>query len=293
MSDEQPAGGALIPVRQEIVEFYGDQLTGVLVPGPEGAAVWCVPLRPICDYLGLSWSGQRERTMRDEVLASVMRFVRVTRTNSAGGNPNVLCLPLEYLPGWLFGINAARVKDPELAEKIARYRRECFRVLCRAFAPDLLPPEEAPSITPDLTLATQAVEQARAQLQLAEQQLAFEQELARVRNKQEVMAGYIRGFVLRTHARLDALELRTGIAAAITEAQAAEIMLAVKAVGSLLPTQSGQNGYQQVYSEMYRRYGISAYRNLPAARYQEALDWLRGWYTEIGGEAPPEQGRLL
>ena len=76
-----------------------------------------VPIRPICTYLGLSWSGQFERIKRDEVLSDALRFVRVTPTNPQGGDPEVLCLPLDYLPGWLFGVSASRVR-PELKEKI-------------------------------------------------------------------------------------------------------------------------------------------------------------------------------
>lgn len=285
MSDTDPAGGPLVPLRQEMVEFYGDQLTGVLVPHADGRAVWCVPLRPICDYLGVDWASQWRRTQRDPVLGATVISVVITTTQKPGRGHRdraVLCLPLEYLPGWLFGINASRVRA-DLAEKITRYRRECFRVLCEAFAPDLLPPADAPSVTPDLHLATQAVEQARALLALAEQQLAIEQDLARVRSKQEVMAEYLRGFITRTNTRLDVLELHLPAGDTISEAQAAEIALAVKNLGSVLPGQGGMNGYQRVYAELYRRYGLSSYKHLPAARYPEALAWLRGWYAELTG----------
>jgi hypothetical protein len=281
------SSGPLVPLRQEIVEFYGDQLTGVLVPHG-GGAVWCIPLRPICDYLGLDWSGQRQRTQRDPVLGAMLISVGVTPSEMGGrgvGRRTVLCLPLEYLPGWLFGINAARVRDETLAEKITRYRRECFRVLCEAFAPDLLPPADAPSVTPDLSLATQAVEQARALLALAEQQLAIEQELARVRSKQDVIAEYLRGFIVKTNTRLDVLELHLPASDTISEAQAAEIALAVKNLGSRLPAKSGMTGYQQVYAELYRRYGLSSYKHLPAAHYPAALAWLCGWYQELSGGA--------
>ena len=44
----------------------------------------------------------------------------------------VVCLQLEMLPGWLFGIEVNRVK-PELREKIRIYRRECYRILWEAF----------------------------------------------------------------------------------------------------------------------------------------------------------------
>jgi GNAT superfamily N-acetyltransferase len=38
------------------------------------------------------------------------------------------CLPLENLNGWLFSIQAARVK-PEFRERLRTYQKECFQVL--------------------------------------------------------------------------------------------------------------------------------------------------------------------
>jgi hypothetical protein len=66
---------ALIPTEQKSVEFYGDELIAVLLDGEP-----YVPIRPLCDYLGLSWSGQRERILRDAVLSEAAATVRVTRT---------------------------------------------------------------------------------------------------------------------------------------------------------------------------------------------------------------------
>ena len=113
MSDESQA---LIPADVRMVEFYGDQITGAVIRSGNMSEIY-VPVRPICENLGLSWAGQRERMMRDEVLAEAVRFVRVTRTNSTGGNPNVLALPLKFLPGWLFGISVERVKDGQQTSK--------------------------------------------------------------------------------------------------------------------------------------------------------------------------------
>jgi len=123
---------ALVPIGEQTVDFYGDQITIALVE-IDGHSMNYIPLRPICEYLGLSWSGQRERTMRDLVLSQEMRFVRVTRTNPQGrGDPDVICLPIEFLNGWLFGINASRVKA-EPQEKVIRYQRHCYRILWNAF----------------------------------------------------------------------------------------------------------------------------------------------------------------
>ncbi len=88
--------------------------------------------RPICEGMGISWNGQRERIRRDPILSELVVSASVTRSESKRGGRDMLCLPLKYLPGWLFGINANRVK-PELRDKIIRYQRECYDVLSDAF----------------------------------------------------------------------------------------------------------------------------------------------------------------
>lgn len=92
---------ALVPVQQRRVDFYSDDIVAVVVEEGSQPQVY-IPLRPIVEYLGLSWSGQFERVKGDEVLADVVRSVRVTRTEA--DTRTLLCLPLEYLSGWLFGV---------------------------------------------------------------------------------------------------------------------------------------------------------------------------------------------
>ncbi|HEX6384591.1 MAG TPA: phage antirepressor N-terminal domain-containing protein [Anaerolineae bacterium] len=75
MSEEQ----ALVPIEQKTVNFQGDDVTAVLVETERGEQVF-VPVRPICDFLGVSWTGQIERINRDPVLSEVVSTVRVTRT---------------------------------------------------------------------------------------------------------------------------------------------------------------------------------------------------------------------
>lgn len=68
-------------------------------------------MRPIIDNLGMSWSGQFERLQRDPILSEATRGVRVTRTPEEGGAQEMISLPLKFIPGFLFGINANRVKE--------------------------------------------------------------------------------------------------------------------------------------------------------------------------------------
>ena len=242
-----------------------------------------VQLKPFCDYLGLSWAGQLERTKRDPVLAAEIQFIRVTRMNARPGAPDAVCLPLDMLHGWLFGIQASRVKA-ELQEKVTRYRRECFRVLWQAFKGEVVPP--GPPGT-GLSGAALALEIATAVQHLARQQVEMEARLGQVAGQQTVMAEYMRGFVLDTRHRLTALERHLGSGPTISEAQAAEIVLAVKLVGQELERRGDKAGYQKVYSELYHRYAIATYRNLPVAHYTEVTAWLHAWYREI---TPPPTG---
>src|SRR5947208_16732734 len=92
----------LNPIDTRTVDFYGDQILATLVLVQDQQEIY-VPLRPLCEYLGLNWSGQLQRLRRDEVLGPALQSVCVTHTNSAG-DPNMTCLPLELLPGWLFSI---------------------------------------------------------------------------------------------------------------------------------------------------------------------------------------------
>ena len=45
----------------------------------------------------------------------------------------MLCLPIEYLNGFLFKINPNKVKDEKVRERIIRYQKECYRALYEYF----------------------------------------------------------------------------------------------------------------------------------------------------------------
>jgi hypothetical protein len=131
------------------VEFYDDTIVAILA-NIEGRLQVLVPVRPVCEVLGLDWSAQRRRINRDDVLSSVV--AEMTTTARDGKRYKMLALPLEYLHGWLFGISASQVKE-EFRDKITLYRRECFQALSTAFQADLvLPDKEAPPAT-GMTLA--------------------------------------------------------------------------------------------------------------------------------------------
>ena len=259
MSSEQ----SLVPVEQKSVTFYEDDIIAVRLSGGE---VY-VPIRPICENMGLSWSAQYERINRDAVLADIAASVRVTRTE--GAPRDLLCLPLRFLPGWLFGVNANRIKT-ELRERVLRYQRECFDVLAEAFVEGRLTADPSfEALANSDSPAALAYRMATALQAMARQQLLLESRLD------------------DHDQRLEAIEATLGDAERYVSAdQAMQISQAVKTVAMKLSKASGRNEYGGVYGELYRKFGITSYKQLPAARFEEAMTWLNEWRDSIEGEIP-------
>ena len=273
MTDEK----ALVPVEQKEVVFYDDLVTAVLVHDESLQGAIYVPLRPLVEHLGLSWSGQFERLQRDEVLYDVARGVRVTRTPEQGGDQEMLCIPLRFLPGWLFGIQASRIKDDRIREKIVRYRRECYDVLWDAFQEGRL--TAYPSLDTLLhsdSEAVQAYQMLQALVKLARSQILIE---AQVGAQATQLADH--------EQRLEEIESTLGDAGRhVTPDQASQLSQAVKAVAMKLSKATGRNEYGGVYGELYRKFGITSYKQLPAARFDEAMAWLNEWREGIEGDLP-------
>ena len=91
-----------------------------------------VAMKPICESMGLDWRGQRQRIIRDPILSTSV-VVITTQLPGDTQQREVTFLSFEFFHGWLFTIDATRVK-PELKETILTYQRECYRVLAKHFS---------------------------------------------------------------------------------------------------------------------------------------------------------------
>ncbi|WP_249961125.1 phage antirepressor N-terminal domain-containing protein [Histophilus somni] len=83
-------------------------------------------MKPICENIGLDWTAQAQRLKRDEILNSTMVIITIVAED--GKNREMICLPIEYLNGWLFGIDVNRCK-PEIRETLIKYKKECYQAL--------------------------------------------------------------------------------------------------------------------------------------------------------------------
>ena len=282
MSDEAPP---ITPLEERVVEFYGDQIPAARIPEDEIV----VPLRPVADALGLAWGSQNNRIQRDEVLA---RRVRKVLMHGADGRlREMTCLPIDLLPGWLFGVTTARVR-PELREKLTRYREECFRVLWDAFRSQILVAtgETTHLESSALVQLQQIAEMGRAITAMAEQQIELQrqqQHLAERLNKAGQVVKVMRGDIKDVQVRLGVLEEQLHPGAFVTEAQAAEVSNVVKALAEFLTgKERAKNHYQGIFGELYRRYGVASYKLIRVEQYAAVLAFLEDW-RRAGSVEPP------
>ena len=85
-----------------------------------------VPIRPICEALGIDYSRQLKKIKDDLDLCPVVG--ETPTTASDGKTYKMVCLPVRYIFGWLFTINPNNVA-PEAKEAVRNYRRSCYDAL--------------------------------------------------------------------------------------------------------------------------------------------------------------------
>lgn len=265
---------ALVPIEQRTVLFYDDEITAVLVEVDSHQVVY-VPIRLVCDFLGVTWNAQFERINRDPVLSEVGRTVRVTRTEGTRQvSRELFCLPLTFLNGWLFGINANRVKE-EIRDRLLRYQKECYEVLANAF----LTRSTETAVSSTEASLVQVREMALAIARLAEEQIEFDRRLVSTETRLDKAASIVGDM----QKRLTAVEQKLTPGTAVTDEQAMQISQAVKAIAMVMEKQSGRNEFQGVYGELYRRFGITSYKLLPAEKFADAMDFLTERYVNLTG----------
>lgn len=139
-----------------LVPFHGHQLLTI----KDGNTIR-VAMRPICEAIGLDWSAQFRRIERHAVLGTCVA-VMATQLPGEQQSREIVTLPLDYLNGWLFGIDTARVK-PELKDRLIEYQRECFTALAAYWQQGVATNPRARAATIPQLLATQR--QVRALMQ--------------------------------------------------------------------------------------------------------------------------------
>ena len=89
-----------------------------------------VPIKPICQALGIHPYAQHEKVKSHKIYASVTRLSSVTGVD--GKSYEMLCIEEEFVYGWLLGINPDNVAE-QARDKVIEYQVECHHALYRYF----------------------------------------------------------------------------------------------------------------------------------------------------------------
>ncbi len=254
---------SLAIIEQREVDFYGDELTAVR---SDDGQIY-VAVSQMCQALGIDTQGQTRRIQRLEILADGLKGVAKLAT--PGGVQRGYVLRVDLVPLWLSGIRISALNE-DVRPKLERFQREAAKVLWEAFQQGRLTADlDFDALLAQDTPEAQAYKMAQAVLQLARTQLLMRAQIA------------------DHEQRLETIESQLGNTGRnVTPDQASQISQAVKAVALALGKKSGRNEFGAVYGELYRKFGITGYKMLPARRFDEAMKFLTDWHEDITGTLP-------
>lgn len=89
-----------------------------------------VPIKPICQALGIAFQPQYDKIKNDEILSSTIMLSMTVGADEK--KREMVCLPLQYVFGWLFTINPGNVAD-DAKENLVEYKKECYDALYKYF----------------------------------------------------------------------------------------------------------------------------------------------------------------
>ncbi len=262
----------LTPPRRELIDFHGDQLIAVVLEG-DGIAI---PLRMLCDRIGLDTDAQAERLRTHAVLAAGLRVVNV---EMSGRVRSVMAIIHTKLPFWLATISPEQVND-ETRPKLIQYQTELADILAQLFYGEPVTPAPL-AADPAIAALQQQFHAALSEMRRAREAIIEEQR----RTNQSVAD---------TQQRLMSLteivtELRTMLP--VSPKQAEYIQRAIKRIATRLhkQRQSSDSGYGQTEDNLYQLLfgqfkvdmGIPRYDALPIDKYDVAVAWIERKAAEL------------
>jgi hypothetical protein len=264
------------PLTPRTVSFYGDDLIAVQ---SEDGTVYTLFAR-LCENLGLRRESQVRRVQRHSVLQGGLITLTI---QTAGGPQSAQFLRLDLLPLWLSGVQAERVKE-EIREQLIRYQREAAQALWQAFRHQIVVEATEPNTQADplaIQQLQQIAEMGRAIVAMAEQQIEIQRQQQALGTRLDRAGQVVRGMQQQIgdiHVRLGELEERVHPAAFISEAQANEVSLKVKALAEALTSKDkAKNHYQGIFGELYRRFQVASYKLIRQEQYASVIAFLDDW----------------
>jgi hypothetical protein len=258
-------------VEQKIVEFYEDEL--IAIRASDGHIY--VSLRHLCNALGIDVQAQTRRIRRQNILEKGLQQIPILTPDR--GEQQAYVLRVDLVPLLLSGISTKAVSE-EVRPKLEQFQEEAAKSLWEAFQEGRLTAD--PSFDELLKHASddvvEAYQIAQAIMKLARNQVVLE---VRIDEHDRQLEDYGR--------RLETIEADMHQEDQyITEGQATQVSQAIRAIAYKISETTGKNEFGRCWGEFYRKFGVSKYRYLSKAKFDEAMKWLNDWYADLTGETP-------
>lgn len=212
----------------------------------------------------------QRRRVRANVL--LRRYVREFRVRTTGGPQPQLFLQLEGVGLWVMTINTATVSD-SIRDRLVWLQQHLEQAVRRAFAEATGLPERSSDVEDlDDLSRVDAILQGIVQQQEA------------VRTSQDKLAQTVAALAERVRA-LEAQRVVEG--PLISKAQRGQLYDLVLQWATQLHTRSEQMtigaARATCWATFKRKFKLAEYHHLPAARYDEAIAFIRAAYRDLGG----------
>lgn len=262
-------------------EFYGETFYILLTDDKR----LYVPLAHICRAIHIDTDAQVQRIRRDAAIddSLVKLPVEVPHGEGAVRRQEMNCLWLKRLPYWLGTIDASRIRDDDVQERVIAFKRDFADVAWAAYRSRILPEDVQAELDANLPPDVQAYytamdEAARLRRQIGEH-----------------------GDTLADHEeRLARIEARLVGTDFLTPQQAKQTQDMVAAIAEILKNK-GKGGYATVHGAIKEQFQVNSYKVIPEDEFPKLQRFLAQWYDRLtppGTPLPPafrdpSQGRLL
>ena len=201
---------------------------------------------------------------------------------SGGGFQLTNCLRVDKVALWLAGIEPSRVKE-QFRTKIEAYQEELAPVAMRVFMRVMgMPVAQPATADPRMAALAEQYDVLMAAATFINEHIrelaGMPDQLDQAVKLLEALAGDVRQLKREQ---------------TISPAQKQYISEAVQRIVADSAGKPGEMKQSQVYAALYRHFHVSSYSEIPSARYEEVLAYLRDLWKRAAAGTTPEQKSLF
>jgi hypothetical protein len=274
-------------IDQRMVPFEGDELAAA----QSTAGDIYITIAGMCKALGLNTQSQTRRIQRTPALAKGLRRISL---KTKGGTQPTICLRLDRVALWIAGIETDRIR-PEYQTKIEAYQDELAPIATHIFMQAMGITTRTSTDSRMTALADQYDVLIATTTFIAEHMeslASMPEQIQGISNQLAQAVSLLESLATQQTATATTMEHLTQ-EQRLTAAQKKHIKEAVQIIVDDSADKPHTMTYAQIYGIMFRQFRVTAYAEIPAARYDEVITFLRNLWKQATSGTLPEQTSLF